>query len=108
MNITHIFKGDKMPSREKPLFWHYKTPYNQKTISKEEWANWTVLKKDWKLAANQKLDHIELYKISTDLSESHNLTKQHPEVVKELLAELKAWQSTLPKEPTGEVFSKHR
>ena len=40
----------------------------------------------------------ELYDLSSDPGEAHNLAAQHPTVVKDLSATLQAWTAALPKE----------
>ena len=41
---------------------------------------------------------VELYDLSNDPAESHNLATDKPEIVKALSDKLKAWNATLPTE----------
>ncbi len=95
VNITKILKGDKMPTRTKPLFWKLHTRY-------------AVVKGPWKLVISQKLNNIELYRIDSDVAEKENLAQQNPEVIAELTKDLKTWLKELPTKTTGDVFSKER
>ena len=99
MDITDVLKGKKMPSREKPLFWE---GLGRGAI------NWATVAGQWKLLASPDLSKVELYNISNDVEEAHDLAEEHPKVAEKLLQSLKQWQTTLPKEPTGDVFSKYR
>ena len=74
----------------------------------DHWVSYAIVDQQWKLLANQALDHVELYDITADIYEKDDLKAQHPEVVTQLLLQLEAWQQTLPSQPTGEVFSATR
>jgi hypothetical protein len=62
----------------------------------------------WKLAANNDLSYCELFDLEKDPLEKKDLKDEKPEVVKDLLAKIRNWQSTLPAKPTGNVFSNLR
>lgn len=54
---------------------------------------------NWKLHLPRKQrGEPELYDLSIDPSESHNVAEQHPDVVKTLSRKVKAWAATLPTE----------
>lgn len=95
VDVTNILKGDKMPSRTKPLFWKLYTKY-------------AVVKGPWKLVISTKLDKAELYRIDSDVAESNNLAKKNPEIAADLTKDLQAWLKELPEKPTGDVFSNER
>ena len=99
LNITAVLKGKKMPIREKPLFWEGIGRKNEK---------WATVQGQWKLLATPNLKKPALYNIATDYKEEHNLAKSKPEITAKLIQSIKDWQATLPKEPTGKVFSIHR
>jgi N-acetylgalactosamine-6-sulfatase len=74
--------------RSRPLLW--------KTSS----ANSAAAIRDgrWKLhAADRRKGEIELYDLSVDPSEEHNVADRHPDTVRSLSAKIAAWQATLPK-----------
>jgi N-acetylgalactosamine-6-sulfatase len=53
---------------------------------------------DWKFHLNRKpRGEPELYDLSKDPSESHNVAAEHPDVVSRLTQSLNAWSSELPK-----------
>ena len=59
----------------------------------------------WKLVTNNDLSHFELFDIEKDPLEKKDLKDEKPDVVKDLLAKIRDWQSALPTKPTGKVFS---
>ena len=61
--------------------------------------------KQWKLVANNDLSHCELFDLEKDPMEKNDLKDENPDVVKDLLAKIRKWQSSLPAKPTGKVFS---
>ena len=46
---------------------------------------------DWKLIHFYDGDRVELYNLKDDVSESHDLATERPDVVKRLRAKLNAW-----------------
>lgn len=99
VDIREVLAGKKMPSREKPIFWE--------GISKSR-EKWSTVQGQWKLLASPDLSKFQLYDIAKDFKEENDLSKEHPEVANKLLQSIKDWQETLPKKPSGKVFSKHR
>lgn len=97
VSVLEVLAGKTMASRNKPLFW-----------KKAGASAWAVVHGRWKLRTNRDLSQIELYDIAEDVGEENNLMKDKPEVVQSLLAQLKAWQATLPDKPAGHVFSELR
>lgn len=53
-----------------------------------------IMRGDWKLMHFPEENRKELYDLSTDVSEEHNLADAKPELTKELMEELKAWKRT--------------
>jgi hypothetical protein len=51
---------------------------------------------------------LELYDISNDVAEANDLSRENESVVRDLLAKLEAWHTTLPEKPAGNVFSRER
>lgn len=87
-DVSDIWFGAKR-SRSKPLFWKVNN------------ANASPSMRDgkWKFHANlRKNVGVELYDLSVDPSESENVAKQHPEIVADLEAKMKAWLNELPPE----------
>lgn len=87
-DISQAWFGEDY-ERTKPLFW--------KTSS----ANSAPAMRDgqWKLHLNRKRDHgIQLYDLSIDPSESHNVAAENPKVGAGLKKQLRAWVAELPSE----------
>lgn len=77
-------KGD-LP--ERALAWHYPHYGNQGGA-----PGAAIRRGDWKLIQWYEKDALELYNLRDDIGEKNNLSKQEPERVKALFAELQAWQ----------------
>ena len=97
LNILPALKGEALP--ERPLFWHfpaYLQGYSAGNGSASQHFRTTpcgvIRKGDWNLIEYFEDNRAELYNLKNDLSEKNNLASKKPEKVKELLAELKAWQ----------------
>ncbi|MFT6864494.1 MAG: arylsulfatase A-like enzyme [Akkermansiaceae bacterium] len=108
MSIVEVLKGQAMPKREKPLFWKIGAAWPAQKTKPDHWVSWSVVHQQWKLVANRDLTHLELYDISSDVIETHDLKKKNEPTAAALLAKLREWQATLPDKPTGEVFSNLR
>jgi len=108
LDVSHVFKGETMPSRTKPLFWKMQNKGNPNKGASTGWAAWVTVQGEWKLIADITLEHIELYHISKDVGESTNVAAEQPETTATLLASLKEWKESLPKSPSGDVFSTGR
>ena len=76
--------------------------------SPNHWVSWAIVDQQWKLVANGNMSHYELYDIGADFKEEKDLAAKNPKITKRLLQQLTQWQATLPKRPTGNVFSKER
>ena len=72
------------------------------------WVSYAIVHKNWKLLANRDSTHTELYDIASDPLEKQDLTQWKPKVTQQLLKQIDTWKSTLPKEPSGNVFSIER
>ena len=70
--------------------------------------NYAVVYQHWKLVTNNDISRVELYDLAADLAEKVDVATKNPGVVSTMLKQLKTWQSTLPKMPTGDVFSAER
>lgn len=79
---------DKLP--ERALFWHYPHYGNQGSA-----PGAAVIRGDWKLISWDEGAVTELYNLRTDSEEQHDASREQPERVRQLQAELKAWQQEL-------------
>lgn len=101
-------KGKGSSTRSKPLFWKMQAGWPIQKNRPFHWVSYAIVLKNWKLVSNKDASYVELFDITSDPLEKNDLKKEHPETVKRLLAALTKWKSTIPKEPTGNVFSIER
>lgn len=83
-----VLKGGAWPDR--PLFWHYPHYANQ-----GGYPSGVVRLGDWKLIENFEDEHPELYHLSEDLSEQHNVASAQPAKTEELTKLLHDWQTSI-------------
>ncbi|PQO38187.1 sulfatase [Blastopirellula marina] len=81
-----------------PIFWHYPHYGNQGGSPSA-----AVREGNWKLAEFYEDGHLELFNLSDDIGEQHNVADQHPELVEKLHAKLEAWRKE-----TGAKLPTHR
>src|SRR5258708_28313617 len=82
VSLVPVLRGGEIPSR--PLFWHYPhyhpggaTPYS------------AVLENDWRLIEFFEDNRVELYHLSDDAEEAHDLAASQPRKAGELQARLR-------------------
>ena len=91
IDYTAAIEG-KSFSRSTPIFWH--SPKGRPTSTGDN--NCSVIRKDdWKLIDFYDQKITELYNLSEDPYEEHNLSQKHPEVTRQLLTTLNAWKSEI-------------
>lgn len=108
LSQVSVLKGKAKSAREKPLFWKIGAPWPAQKSKPNHWVAYAVVDKQWKLVSNNDSTHTELYDIASDPYEKTDLKEEHPDTAKELLSKIENWKATLPKEPTGDVFSDER
>ena len=94
--LTETLIGKSEESRKKAIF--YRRPPDRKYFYKSTNPDLAIRKGDWKLLCDFDGSNAELYKIPEDHGEKNNLAEQHPELVKELKAEVMAWHEYMPKD----------
>ncbi|MCF7708322.1 MAG: sulfatase-like hydrolase/transferase [Verrucomicrobia bacterium] len=79
-DVTPVFRGEPV-DRETPLFWQY-----DRAISKP----WEVSLRErrWKLLSNEGLDEFLLFNLRDDISETHDLTDEHSDVLDKLVNDM--------------------
>ncbi len=105
---VEVLKGKTKATRAKPLYWRMQGAWPPKKDAPYHWVTYAVVDQQWKLLSNRDGSHVELYDIAADALETQDLASHKPEIVKTLVVGLEAWKATLPKKPTGEVFSAER
>lgn len=88
-SILPVFRGEPV-IRERPLFWWYSLAIGVPKLA--------VREGDWKLLADEPMDHIELYNLKDDPAEKNDLASAQPQRVEKLLAKLKEVRREVEKE----------
>ncbi|MEQ9410729.1 MAG: sulfatase [Fuerstiella sp.] len=88
VSLVPVLKGDSIADR--PLFWHYPHYGNQ---GGEPSA--IMIDGPWKLIHYFEDSRNELYDLSGDIEEQHDLAGLHPQRVADMSAALKKWQTDL-------------
>jgi arylsulfatase A-like enzyme len=108
MSQVATLKGNGNSKRTKPLYWKMGAAWPPRDSKPDHWVSYAVASMQWKLAANNDLSYCELFDLEKDPLEKKDLKDEKPVVVKDLLAKIRNWQSTLPAKPAGDVFSNLR
>ncbi len=82
INLLPYLTEEKQKPKARNIYWRFL-------------YQWAVRDDEWKLVKLKGKKKIELYHLSEDISEQHNVYKKHPEVVKRLTADYKAWSATM-------------
>jgi arylsulfatase A-like enzyme len=84
-------------TRARPLFWV--RPPDRPGDRGDRWPDLAVRDDDFKLLLMEDGSNAQLYNLTSDPSESHNLAAEKPEVVKRLAGKLLDWRKSLPIAP---------
>jgi arylsulfatase A-like enzyme len=85
VSLVPLLKGGDL--KREALFWHY--PHYSNQGGK---PGAVVRAGDYKLIEFYEDGQLELYNLKKDISESHNLVREKPQMAKELSAKLAAWR----------------
>jgi arylsulfatase A-like enzyme len=97
IDVAPVWLGNDTVQRG-PLYWEYGR--NDKPVFKygeDRSPSLAVRKDNWKLLMNPDRSKVELYDLSTDKKEAHNLAAEKPEIAKELARLVMDWRGTWPK-----------
>lgn len=86
-SFVSLFPNRQSAFQNRALFWHYPhyhTPQRPPTGA--------VLSGDYKLLEYFESGRLELYNVKEDVSETHDLAQEKPELAQQLLKKLKRWQ----------------
>lgn len=86
VSLVPFLKGDRTFDRG-PIFWHY--PHYG---GKGDTPGGAIRMGDYKLIEFYEDNHVELYNLRTDISETRDLSKEKPEVAADLLKRLHDWR----------------
>jgi arylsulfatase A-like enzyme len=87
INILPLFYGKQVDTDHRMLYWEF--PGVQRAIREG----------DWKCVTVKRGAPLELYNLKEDVTESHNLADEHPEMVKEFDEKMKALRTPSPNWP---------
>lgn len=107
LSQVDAFMGKSTKTRAKDLFWKSTNRFTAPTKS-EHWASYVIVSDRWKMLTNNDQSYVELYDIVADPLEQKNIVEQDAALTEKIKKKLTDWIATLPKEPTGNVFSKLR
>ncbi|WP_299668721.1 sulfatase-like hydrolase/transferase [uncultured Polaribacter sp.] len=101
-SIASLIKGKEF-NRKKPIYWDWR--FSSKRT--DFWPSAGMQEENWKLLTNEKLNRTELYNISTDWAEQHDVSAENSERVVAMMEKIHIFQATLPTSPPV-CFSKER
>ena len=103
VSLLPYLKGDRSFDRG-PLFFHY--PHYG---GKGDTPCGAIRMGDYKLLEFYEDNHIELYNLRTDISETKNIASEHPEIANDMLKRLHEWRKSCnAKMPTKNPYYKPR
>jgi len=85
-SIVPLLKGTGDPSKGRPLVWNFPNIWGNNGPGIN--LNCAIRKDAWKLIYYYETGKKELFNISDDIAEKHDLSQQHPDTVKRLSKEL--------------------
>ena len=84
---------------ERPIIAHYPHQWEPRRIESIDYHS-SIREGDWKLVYSMLDARLELYNLSEDIGEQHDLATQHPDIVtrlaKYLSEQLRTWNSPMP------------
>ncbi len=97
VNMAAVFLGQSDGSRAAPLFW--RRPPDRKTTSPalpERLPDLAMREGNWKFLCDYDGSQPQLYDLTNDRGERHNLAAEQPAVVSRMTQALLAWHQSLP------------
>ena len=88
VNLLPLFDSGELPARS--LYWHYPHYGNQGGAPSA-----AIRTGDWKLVEWMEDQRVELFNLADDISEASDVSREHPEIVKEMRQSLRAWQKSV-------------
>lgn len=108
LNQVDVLMGKAKTKRHKPLYWKINAAWPADKKKPDHWVSYVIVDQQWKLVSNKSGSYHELYDISSDPYEEHDLKLTHAAVVAQLKQKLSKWKSSLPSKPDSSCFSRHR
>jgi arylsulfatase A-like enzyme len=94
-DLSQSMLGKAQQKRAKALMWV--RPPDRPGPPDRRFPDCSIREGDWKLLMMRDGGHPQLYDLSRDAPEAHNMASEQPEVVRRLSEKLTAWSETLPK-----------
>lgn len=112
-SLLSLLKGEAQTLPDRPLFWHFPAYLESYKVYDEQRDPLfrtrpcsIVRLRNYKLHEYFEDGALELYNLTTDVREGHNLARENPEKLQELLTILKEWQqeigAPIPTQPNPE------
>jgi arylsulfatase A-like enzyme len=106
-SVADVLRGESGRSRKAPLFFR-RPPDRDRFYGVENLPDLAVRSGRWKLLCEYDGTNAELYDLESAPGETENMAKDQPEVLKELVAALKKWNDTMPKDNGPELVGENR
>jgi N-acetylgalactosamine-6-sulfatase len=93
-NVLSALRGGPF-QRTKPIFWQWRGNHSQA-------ANWPVRgmrDRQWTLLTDDGSNRVELFQVFQNRQQDRDVSDQHADRVKSMLAKIKTWEATLPDDP---------
>ena len=95
-NVMPTLLGQSKQGRQSPIFW--RRPPDRPGTTNEDNPDLAVRDGKWKYLVNYDGGQPQLFDLETDSSESHNLAKTNPDIVKRLHSAVMNWNKQLPRD----------
>jgi arylsulfatase A-like enzyme len=97
-DIAAALLGKSSPQRTKPLFWEYgrNDKFGRPPRKRDQSPNLAIRDGKWKLLVNADGNGAELYDMTADVNEEHNLAAEHPDIARRLTEKTLEWRRSLP------------
>ncbi|WP_430816498.1 sulfatase [Carboxylicivirga sp. RSCT41] len=89
VSLSPFIKGDKQPDSERAIYWH--SPVSRPHATGDIDCS-AILMGQYKLIDYYNNDRVELYDLSTDIGEQHDLSEEQPEISQKLSGKLEKWR----------------
>ena len=90
-NMIDTLLGNDLQSRSTPIFFSRPPDFKKAFGVEKNMPDLAVRKGPWKLLCNYDGNAVQLYDVTDDPREQHNLARAHPEVTEELTGQLLDW-----------------
>lgn len=99
-SFVRLLKDPAYADSSRVLVWHYPNKWQRADYPGTSWVS-AIRQGDWKLIYFQRSGRTELYRLSTDIGEQHDLSRQYPAQRARLAAlltqRLKGWNAQMPR-----------